>query len=100
IRKSPTIARNNHARQVLQIDLVTDSHAGWYHTKSVEGLLGPVEQGVTFTVPPVFPIEVGSIGVWTSETINLHGVVDDQVDRDKGINLLRVASRASDSTSH
>ena len=65
---------------------MADSHARRYHAKALEGLLRPVEQRVAFAITPVFPLQVGGVGVDAAEPIDLDRVIDDEIDRNEGIN--------------
>ena len=77
--------------QVLQVDLVDDAHPRRHHAETVERLLGPAEQGVALVVALVLALDVASVGVGAAEGVDLHGVVDDQVDRDQRVDATGVA---------
>ncbi len=79
---------------------MADAHAGWHHAKTLEGLLRPVEQRIAFAVALVFPFEVDGVGIVVAETIDLHRVVDHEVDRDERVDALRVAASASHRAAH
>src|SRR5690606_3781475 len=85
---------------MLEVDLVTDAHSRRYYPEAVKSLLSPVEQCVTFAVATVFPLQVSGIGIIATKTINLYRMVNDQVDRNKRIDALRVTAGSGDRASH
>jgi len=50
----------------------------------------PIEQCVPFPVAAVFPLQICCIGIGSAKAIDLHGVIDDQIDRDEWIDSLRI----------
>ena len=86
--------------QVLEVDLVDDAHPRRHHAEAVERLLGPAEQGVALVVALVLALDVASIGVGTAVGVDLHRVVDDQVDRDQRVDAAGVAPAALHGAPH
>ena len=48
----------DHRRQVLEVDLVDDPSARWYHPEVVERLLRELEELIAFTVPREFEVHI------------------------------------------
>ena len=71
---------------------MADTHAGRDDSKAFERLLRPIQQGVSFAVAAVLPLQVGGIRVLTAKPIDLHRVIDYQIDWDEGIDALGVTT--------
>ena len=71
---------------------MADSHAGGYDAKALECLLRPVEQRVALAVTAVFPLQIRGVSVDAAEPIDLDRVIDDQIDRDEGIDALGICA--------
>src|SRR5262249_56235945 len=82
--------------QVLQIHLVADSRVRRYHAEVAKSLLTPAQKGVALSIAFEFALRVRVKGGVGSELIHLDGMVDHQVRRMKGIDLLWIASHPSD----
>ena len=94
------LADLDHPRQVLEVDLVADAHPGRHHREVVERLLRPAQQRVALAVALVLALDVVLVGAHVAEDVDLDGVVDDQVDRDLGVDALGVAARLLDRGAH
>ena len=90
---------DNDSPQMLEVDLMADPHARRHDAKALECLLSPVEQRVAFAVATVLPLQIRGIGIGAAKAIDLHRVIDDQIDRDEGIDSLRIAARSGDRAS-
>ena len=90
----------NHAGQVLEIDLVADAHARGHGRKIVERSLSPLEEGVALAVALELKRGVHVVGVRGAKLVHLHGVVDDQLRRLQRVDLVRVASQRLHGVSH
>ena len=94
------VGGEDHARQVLEIDLMDDAGVGRDYAEALEGLLGPAEQGVALAVALEFEIGVELEGGGGAELIDDHGVVDDQFRGEQGIDLLGVPSHPLHGIAH
>ena len=94
------LADGHRLGQVLQVHLVDDAHPGRHHAEAVERLLSPAEQGVALVVALVLALDVASVGVGAAEGVDLHRVVDDQVDRDQRVDAAGVAPAALHGAPH
>ena len=65
-----------------------------------ECLLSPLEELIAFAVALELDLGVAIERVGCGEEINLHRMVDDQINRHQRIDLLRVAAQTSDCGAH
>ena len=71
---------------------MADPHARRHDAKALERLLSPIEQCVAFPIATIFPLEIRRISIGAAKSIDLHGVIDDQIDRDEWIDSLRIST--------
>ena len=90
----------DHAREVLKVHLVADPHARRYDAELLERALGPLQEGVSLDVALVLNgdvlLETG-VGARLFEN---HRVVNDEFDRDQGIDLFGVPTQGDDRVTH
>ena len=96
----PSGVANDQPGQVLEIHLVADARPGGHRPEAVEGALGPAEQLVALDVALVLDGDVLVIGRGVAGTLDDDGVVDDQLHRDQGVDLGRVAPEARQGIAH
>src|SRR5205807_6019367 len=94
------VAHLHDLGDVLEVHLVADAHPGRHQREVVEGLLGPAQERITLAVALDLLFYVARVGVTESEGIDLHRVVDDQVDRHKRIDLARILAGPLHRRSH
>src|SRR5208283_2440883 len=82
----------NHPREILDIDLVADARIGRHDLEISEGGLSPAQERIALNVTLEFEFRVHAEGVHIAETVHLHGVVDDQLRGEKGIDALGIAA--------
>ena len=87
-------------RQELEVDLVADAGAGRHHAEIVEGALAPLEEDVALAVALVLVLDVALERGGRAELVDDHRVVDDEVDGDERVDLLRVAAEALHAVAH
>ena len=87
-------------RQVLEVDLVADAGAGRHHAEVVEGACAPAQELVALLVALVLDLDVLLEGVGRAEEIDLHGMVDDEVDRHQRVDLGGVAAQPLHGVAH
>ncbi len=85
------LSDENALRKKLEIHLVDDADVGWHGAKIVKRLLTPAEEFVALAVAAEFQVHVQLQGIARAEAVDLHGVVDHQVDWDQWIDLPRIA---------
>ena len=90
----------DHARQVFQVDLVADAHARRHGGEVAERGLAPFQKGVAFPVALKLKRGVDGIGIRSTEFVHLHRVVDHQLRRLQGIDLLRIAAQLLHGVAH
>ncbi|GIW20357.1 MAG: hypothetical protein KatS3mg065_0653 [Chloroflexota bacterium] len=86
--------------RILEVDLVDDAGPRRDDAEVPEGGLGPAEELVALGVPLVLPGDVEEEGVGGPEAVDLDGVVDDEVGRDEGVDLGRVAAEGGHGVAH
>ena len=101
-RHFPTadVANLDDVREVFEVDLVADAHPGRDQREVVERLLRPAQKGVALAVALDLLLDVSRVRVTKAEGVDLHGVVDDQVDGHQRVDLSRVLARALHRGSH
>ena len=86
------LAEEDDLGQVFEIHLVDDAGAGRDDAEVVERLLAPAEELVALAVAGELHVDVELEGVGRVEVVDLHRVVDDEIDGDERIDLLRIAA--------
>ena len=86
------VALLDHAREVLEVDLVHDPGSRRHDLEVAEGLLAPAEEGVALAVALELELDVACERGVGAEDVDLHRMVDHELDRDQRIDLLRVAA--------
>ena len=86
--------------QIFEIDLVDDADAGRDDAKTVERLHAPFEELVARQVARELDLHVALQGVAAARVIDLHGVIDDQIDRHERFDHFRVLAERGDRGAH
>ena len=86
--------------EVFQIDLVDDADARGNHLEGVEGLHAPLEELVALAVAGELQIEVLLQRVTGAGEVDLHRVVDHEVDRYQGLDDLGVLAQLGHRRAH
>ena len=83
-RLHPTIrlARPDALAEVLEVDLMADAGCRRHHPETLEGGLAPAQERVALPVSLVVSLGVHLEGALVAERVDLHRVVDDQIDVD------------------
>ncbi len=79
---------------------MADAGAGRHHAEIVEGVLPPAQEVITFPVSLVFELDVVRERLRGAEIVDLHRVVDDEIDRRQRIDFLRIAAELSPRVAH
>ncbi len=80
-QQQPVGARSDDRGEPFQVYLVDDALTRRDDPQSVEGALGPLEEGVALCVAGVFERFVVRLRVRAPGQVGLYGVVHDNVDR-------------------
>ena len=80
--------------QVFQVDLVHDAGGRRHHAEVAEGLLAPAQKLVALAVALELALGVENERVAGRKVVHLHRMVNHQVGRDQGIDLLWIAAQA------
>ena len=94
------LAREDHAGQVLDVDLVHDAGARRDDLEVAERALAPAQELVALAVALVLDLDVALEGLRRAEDVGDHGVVDDQLGRGERVDLLRVAAEVGHGLAH
>jgi hypothetical protein len=94
------VPHGDHLTEVLEVHLVADAGAGRHDAEPLERLLRPPKEGVPLAVPPILELDVALVRLGRAEEVDLHGVVDHEVDRDRGLDRHRVGAGALRGAAH
>src|SRR5690349_13983994 len=92
-RFASVLAGPDAARDMLEIDLVADASAGRDNLEIVERLAAPLQELVALAIACIFQFDVAVEGLGRAELVDHHAVIDDEVDGDERVDLLRVAPK-------
>ena len=94
------LRREHHRREIFEIHLVHDSSVGRHDAEVVEGALPPSQKKVALLVAIELQFRVGREGVGGAERIDLHRMIDHQIDRLQRTDLVGIASELFDRIAH
>ena len=94
------VGREDHAREVLEVDLVDDARVGRDDLEALEGALAPAQERVALLVALELLLGVEAEGVAGAEHVDLHRVVDDQLGGHQRVDLGRVAAQVGHRVAH
>jgi len=100
IRVEGSVAIEDDSGKIFKIDLMDDTRSGRNNQEVVEGILSPLQEFESFVVSLEFHLFVLFKGIGGSGKIDLDGVINNEIDRAKGINLIRASSESDHSISH
>ncbi len=92
--------REDDARQVLEVDLVNDACVGRYDLEVQKRLLAPAQEYVALAVAPKLELRILQEGVGCAELVDLHRVVDDELDGLQRIDARRLAGQLDHRVAH
>ncbi len=79
-------------REVFQIDLMTDAGTGRHDAEIIERRLSPAQEDIAFLVAFEFDVNVLGKCLGIAEGIHHHRMIDDEVDGDQRVDLLRIGA--------
>ena len=98
--RTAVLAREDHAGEVLEVDLVDDAGAGRHHLEVPERLLAPAQERVALAVALELDLGVAGERVMGAEPVDLDGVVDHQLHRGQRVDLRGVAPEGAHRVAH
>ena len=90
----------DHAREVLEVDLVADAGVRRHDAEVVERRLAPAQERVALAVALELELGVALEGEPLGELVDLDRVVDHQLDRHERVDLRRVAAELVHRVAH
>src|SRR6185436_21121695 len=90
----------NILREVFEINLVTDADARRNHTKAVERLGAPLEKLVTRPIASELHLHVLFKSIARAREVDLHRVIDHEIDRHERFDNARVFSESRHGGTH
>ena len=100
VREGDAVAHLDDLAQVLEVDLVDDAHARRHDAEVLEGALRPAQQRVALGVALELAVDVALVGAVRAERVDLHRVVDDEVDGDERVDAAGIAAPAGNRVAH
>ena len=88
------------AREVLDVDLMDDAGVGRHRAVAVQRALSPLEEAVALDVAFELELGVAFEGVGGAERVDLHRVVDDDLDRLQRVDLRGLAAEIGHRVAH
>jgi hypothetical protein len=85
---------------MLQVHLVADAGARRHHLEIVERLAAPLQELVALAVPLILELDVILERLRRAELVDHHRVIDDEVDGNLRVDLLRIAAEAVHRIAH
>jgi len=86
--------------EIFEIDLVANTGSRWHDTKVVEGFRAPAKEGVAFTIPLIFELNIALERTGLAKHIHLDRMIDHQIDGRLRIDLIRVATKLNHGLAH
>jgi hypothetical protein len=83
----------HHCREAFEVHLVHDPSARWHDAEVIEGPLRPAEELVALRVPFIFACNVLLERLWRCPSVDLYGVVNDEIGGDLWVDSLRINAK-------
>ncbi len=87
-------------RQIFKVDLMTDSGARRDNSEIFKGFLPPAQKGIALVVAFHLSFYVGGKGIGIAILINHNRMVDDQINRNLGIDASRILAGGRNDIAH
>src|ERR1035437_10388085 len=94
------LAHLGNFSQVFQVHLVDNPSGGRYDFKIIKCLLAPMQKFIALAISGEFDLCVFTKSVTRTKVINLHGMVDDYVDRNGRINIFWSTAFSDQGSAH
>jgi hypothetical protein len=95
-----TVLLVHAACEVFEIDLMHDADAGRNHLEGIERLHAPLHELIAFLVALELELHVQIEHILVAIVVDLHRVIDHQIDRDQRLDHLWIAAHAAGHTAH
>ncbi len=99
-REIAVLVHHHHPRQILEIDLMDDAGVGRHDAEVAEGALAPAQEGVALAVALELALGVDQESGARAVLVDLHRVVDDQLDRLQGVDAARISAHGAHGIAH
>ena len=100
VRERLPVAGLDHAREVLQVDLVADAGVGRHDREVLERRLAPAQERVALAVALELELGVALEGEALGEHVHLDRVVDHELHRHERVDALRIAAELVHGVAH
>ena len=90
-RNAGAAGAKNHAREIFNVDLVHDAGIGRDRPEAVESRLPPLQKRVTLAIALEFEIGILLKCIVRTVVVDLHGVIDHELDRLQRIDCFGIA---------
>src|SRR6185312_9462249 len=94
------LVREDDRREVFEINLMNDSGIGRNDAEVLESRLAPTQKTVALAITLEFEKRVRAERVLRAKLIDLHRMIDDQIDGDQRICKLRVGVQIAQGVAH
>ena len=88
------------ARQILDVDLMHDAGIGRNGAETGERVLAPFEERVALALRSNSSSAFFANASFAAEAVDLHGVIDDELDRLQRVDFLRIAAHLGHRVAH
>ena len=85
------LGRPDRLGEIFEIHLMANPGARRYDPEIVERALAPFQETIALAIAAIFMFDIGLEGPAAAERIDDDGMIDDEIDRDERIDLLRIA---------
>ena len=80
----------DHGGEALKVYLVDDPSARWHHAEAIEGPLRPTKELIALCVALIFARYVLLKRLWGCPSVDLHGVINDEIGGNLWVDALRI----------
>ena len=99
-RRPVAVPDEDHAGKVFEVDLVDDAGVGRDHGEALERLLAPAQEGVPLGVALELALSVAGERIRRAEHVDLHRMIDDELDGGERVDPRRIAAQLRDRIAH
>jgi hypothetical protein len=92
--------REDSLRQILEVDLVDDSSVRRHYAEVVQRLLSPAQKRVALLIPLELEVGVDEQGRFASVLVDLHRVIDDEIDGLQRIDQSGISAESGERVAH
>ena len=100
VGEGPAVSLLDDPSEELEVHLMDDSRSGRHDLEVPEALLAPAEEGVALAVALELELDVADERAARAEDVDLHRVVDHELDGNQRVDLLRAAAQVRHRVAH